>query len=148
MRNPSLIGLGAIALGATALGAIALAPSAWSQVSPATGSDRAPAVVSDTVSYDSLTIAPGEVPIAPAGKTLTLTVDGVQTDLIPGTYKGKVVLSHGCAAFKETGVTRFSICVVLICSAFARARGMTVELNRNNTIARTVPRKINGEVIQ
>ena len=25
---------------------------------------------------------------------------------------------------------------------------MTVELNRNNTIARTVPRKINGEVIQ
>ncbi len=93
MRNPSLIGLGAIALGATALGAIALAPSAWSQVSPATGSDRAPAVVSDTVSYDSLTIAPGEVPIAPAGKTLTLTVDGVQTDPVPGTYKGKVVLS-------------------------------------------------------
>ncbi len=57
-------------------------------------------------------------------------------------------LTQGCAAFSDTGAVRFSICVVLICSALARASGMTVELNRNSTIASTVPRKINGEVIQ
>jgi len=91
---PGIATPGVIALGATALGvtALAIAPAAWSQMAPATGA-KPPAVVSETASYDSLTIAPGAVPSAPAGKTLTLTVDGVETDLAPGTYKGRVVLS-------------------------------------------------------
>lgn len=89
MRKPGFIRLGAVALGFIALG---IGPFAGSQALPATDY-RLPAVVSETISRDFLTIAQGEVPTAPPGKTLTLTVNGVETNLVPGTYQGRVVLS-------------------------------------------------------
>ena len=39
------------------------------------------------------TIAQGSTLIAPEGKRLTMTVDGVPTQLKPGTYRGNVVLT-------------------------------------------------------
>ncbi|MFT4197331.1 MAG: hypothetical protein QM601_05385 [Pseudoxanthomonas sp.] len=50
-------------------------------------------VIAGTTRYDELTIRPGQVPTAPAGKALTLTVDGISTEIAPGTYRGKVVLA-------------------------------------------------------
>ena len=53
----------------------------------------APAVVARTTTYSALTIAPGRIPVAPEGKTLTLTVNGEEFGLAPGTYTGNVVLA-------------------------------------------------------
>lgn len=39
------------------------------------------------------TIAEGATIIAPEGKTVTMTVDGVETEMLPGTYRGTVVLT-------------------------------------------------------
>ena len=39
------------------------------------------------------TIAQGVTIIAPEGKTVTMTVDGVETPMVPGTYRGTVVLT-------------------------------------------------------
>jgi hypothetical protein len=48
----------------------------------------------DKTSYLSgLTLAEGAVVTAPAGKTLTMTVDGKETAIVPGTYAGKIVLT-------------------------------------------------------
>ena len=43
-------------------------------------------VLAESLLLDSLTIADGAVLTAPAGKCLTLTVDGVTRELEPGTY--------------------------------------------------------------
>jgi len=48
--------------------------------------------VTGTSYLTSLTIAKGAVIKAAKGKALTLTVNGKQTDIAPGTYKGKVVI--------------------------------------------------------
>jgi hypothetical protein len=50
-------------------------------------------VVSQTETYaDGLTIQAGSIPAAAEGKFLVMTVDGVETPVASGTYKGKVVL--------------------------------------------------------
>jgi hypothetical protein len=41
----------------------------------------------------SLTIAEGAIIKAPEGKSLTMTVDGVKTEIAPGTYTGKIVMT-------------------------------------------------------
>lgn len=51
-------------------------------------------VVSKTVNLDSLTISNGAVIKAPEGYSLTMTVDGVETGMNPGTYKGKIVITR------------------------------------------------------
>lgn len=55
--------------------------------------ETAPSLVTATTTYSDLTIASQAVPVAPDGKLLTLTVDGVETALAPGHYAGKVVLT-------------------------------------------------------
>ena len=50
-------------------------------------------VLAESLLLDSLTIADGAVLTAPAGKCLTLTVDGVTRELEPGTYTGNVALT-------------------------------------------------------
>jgi hypothetical protein len=49
--------------------------------------------VTGTSYITGLTIADGATVAAPAGKALTMTVDGVETAVAPGTYKGKIVLT-------------------------------------------------------
>jgi hypothetical protein len=49
--------------------------------------------VEKTTQLNSLTIAEGATLAAPKGYSLTMTVDGVETTIRPGTYKGKVVLT-------------------------------------------------------
>jgi hypothetical protein len=49
--------------------------------------------VDKTTDLGSLTIAPGAQVVAPEGKSLTLSVDGTETPIAPGTFSGKVVLS-------------------------------------------------------
>ena len=44
-------------------------------------------------SLERLTIGEGAVIKAPEGKSLTMTVDGVETGTDPGTYKGNIVLN-------------------------------------------------------
>ena len=46
--------------------------------------------VTSTSYITSLTIAEGAVIKAPEGKTLTMTVDGVETEIVAGTYAGKI----------------------------------------------------------
>ncbi|NBC34973.1 hypothetical protein GTZ99_00195 [Novosphingobium sp. FSY-8] len=55
--------------------------------------EPAPALVAATTTFADLTIAPGQIPAAPAGKQLTLSVDGVELPLAPGHYTGAVTLS-------------------------------------------------------
>ena len=43
--------------------------------------------------FSELTITPNAVLIAPEGKTVTLVVNGVSHDIVPGTYYGDVVLN-------------------------------------------------------
>ncbi len=50
-------------------------------------------VVAEPTTLSNLTIAEGAEIKAPDGYSLTLTVDGVEKDIKPGTYKGKVVLT-------------------------------------------------------
>lgn len=50
-------------------------------------------VAEATEKFASLTIAPEAVLAAPAGKCLTLTVDGINRQIEPGTYTGDVVLT-------------------------------------------------------
>jgi hypothetical protein len=49
--------------------------------------------VAEITNLGSLTIAEGAVLKAPEGKSLVLTVDGVETPIKPGSYEGKIVLT-------------------------------------------------------
>ena len=49
--------------------------------------------VSETASLSGLTIAEDAVIKAPEGKSLTMTVDGVETQIAAGNYRGKIVLT-------------------------------------------------------
>jgi len=50
-------------------------------------------IIEKTTTLESLKVEEGASVAAPAGKSLTLTVDGVQKDILPGKYAGKVVLA-------------------------------------------------------
>lgn len=50
-------------------------------------------VISQTTEYTCLELTEGRIPVAPQGKLVTLTVDGVETPLAAGRHCGKVVLS-------------------------------------------------------
>lgn len=50
-------------------------------------------IVDKTCYLSGLTIAEGAVVAAPDGKTLTMTVDGKETAVVPGTYTGKIVMT-------------------------------------------------------
>jgi len=49
--------------------------------------------VAANTTLDSLSIAPQGALAAPPGKSLTMTVDGVETDIAPGSYSGHIALS-------------------------------------------------------
>lgn len=49
--------------------------------------------VTETSSMHKLVLAPGATVAAPAGKSLTLTVNGVETALVAGSYEGVVVVT-------------------------------------------------------
>lgn len=72
-------GITRTALGATATTKIVDAGATW--------------VVDTTTSLGGLTILRDAVIKAPADHSLTMTVNGVEKDIIPGTYKGDIVLS-------------------------------------------------------
>ena len=50
-------------------------------------------LVEETTEFSELTICEGASVIAPEGKYLTLTVNGIGKEMKPGTYKGDVILS-------------------------------------------------------
>jgi hypothetical protein len=50
-------------------------------------------IVDRTTTLESLTLAPGGSVAGPVGRSLTMTVDGVETTLRPGRYRGTVVLT-------------------------------------------------------
>ena len=52
-------------------------------------------VVTGTSYITSLTLAEGALVSAPEGKTIKMTVNGVDTDIAPGRYQGMIVLSIG-----------------------------------------------------
>lgn len=72
--------------------AFVLSIGAWA-VGSTSGLMRRSSLIAQTTRYDSLTIAPDSVPIAPEGKQLTLTVDGVELPIAPGQYRGNVLLT-------------------------------------------------------
>jgi hypothetical protein len=50
-------------------------------------------LISETTSLSNLTIADGEILVAPDGYSLTMTVDGVETPMEAGTYTGDIALT-------------------------------------------------------
>ena len=67
-------------------------------------------IVDKTTALESLKVEPGAAIAAPAGHSLTLSVDGVQRDLLPGSYSGKVVLTvtdDDPVKFSETMIHHF-----------------------------------------
>jgi hypothetical protein len=50
-------------------------------------------VVDKTTSLNSLTIADGAFVMAPEGYSVTMTIGGVETGIVPGSYKGNIVLT-------------------------------------------------------
>ena len=50
-------------------------------------------LVEQTVHYQELTICPRAQLLAPAGKYVSLIVDGVETPPAPGSYVGTIVLT-------------------------------------------------------
>lgn len=106
MTNPTKVrrpGLRTLLLSAAGLAMVPMAPPALAQpalTQPAlakatheTLSVQADRTLARTTHLSSLTIAPGAKLSAPEGKSLTLTVDGVERNLAPGTYTGAVVLT-------------------------------------------------------
>jgi hypothetical protein len=89
IKNLAAVGVLAILMTASA----ALSSAA---VSAATKTIDAGAswVVSETMNLDGLTISEGAVIKAPEGYSLTMTVDGVETGMNPGTYKGRIVITR------------------------------------------------------
>jgi len=67
------------ALAAAARNPVVVAGEAW--------------IVEQTTALQSLRIEPGAAVAAPAGRSLTMTVDGVETGIKPGLYRGEVVLT-------------------------------------------------------
>jgi len=64
--------------------------------------------VAETTTLSELTIAEGATVTAPEGRSLSMTVDGVETPVKPGTYKGKIVLTPArdlVIHFSEQGMT-------------------------------------------
>ena len=49
--------------------------------------------VAGTSHLTSLTVAEGAVIKAPEGRTLTMTVDGMEMEIVPGVYTGKIVMT-------------------------------------------------------
>ncbi len=50
-------------------------------------------MVDKTTTLESLNVEAGAAIAAPAGHSLTMTVDGVETDVKPGKYKGNIILT-------------------------------------------------------
>ncbi|MBP1627829.1 MAG: hypothetical protein H6Q00_2304 [Holophagaceae bacterium] len=69
-----------------------LAACGGSSSSSNSSSEATTTTISSTKTLSSLTIGENETLVAPDGKSLTLTVDGVEKNLEPGTYTGDVVL--------------------------------------------------------
>lgn len=67
--------------------AIALALSTPAGAREVTG------VVAQTVRVEDLTLSDGRLPVAPEGKSLTLTVNGTETPLAAGDWTGDIVLT-------------------------------------------------------
>ncbi|MGE8135444.1 hypothetical protein ACQKO5_17720 [Novosphingobium subterraneum] len=66
---------------------------AVSVCAPAASAKEVGGVVGQTVALPELTLVAGNLPTAPDGKLLTLTVNGVERAIAPGRYSGDVVLT-------------------------------------------------------
>ncbi len=77
------------------LTALLLATTAWADATTTTRNVAAGATwtVTQTTQLQSLDIAPGATVAASGGRSLTLTVNGVETALAPGRYRGDVRLT-------------------------------------------------------
>ena len=60
-----------------------------------------PTTVSESAAYEEVTITPGGSLAAPEGKFVTLTVNGIGVDPVPGTYTGDVRITVSDAFVKE-----------------------------------------------
>ena len=66
-----------------------------------------------TTAFSELTIGEGATLSAPAGHGLTMTVDGVQVDLQPGNYQGKIVLTVTDDPSKSSGAPAFRAALMI-----------------------------------
>jgi hypothetical protein len=67
-------------------------------------------VVTETAKFDSLTIGEGAVIMAPDGYSVTMTVNGVETGMKPGAYKGNIVLTKtvsNVVEYKKGNITHY-----------------------------------------
>jgi hypothetical protein len=67
-------------------------------------------VINETVNLNSLTIGEGAVIKAPDGYSVTLTIDGVETGIKPGVYKGRIVLTKteaNVVEYKKGSLTHY-----------------------------------------
>lgn len=59
--------------------------------------------ITETTNLDKLTVELGGVITGPEGKSVTMTVDGVETGIVPGTYEGSIVLT-----LTDSNIVKFS----------------------------------------
>lgn len=84
--------------------AVALNPET-SIDSPSTKYDSSRVIISETTEYDFFTIEEDVEYIAPDGFLLTMTVDGVEKQMLPGTYEGKIVITVTETLRQDSGMS-------------------------------------------
>jgi len=67
--------------------------------------DSSEIIISETTEYDSFTIEEGKEYSAPSGFLLTMTVDSVETPMLPGTYEGNVVITVTETLREDSGMS-------------------------------------------
>jgi len=85
--------IGCLAVLCASIAVLPLASPAWGQEASKSVASGAKWVVDKTTSLKSLTIAEGATVASPKGYNVTMTVDGVERAIKPGSYKGAIVLT-------------------------------------------------------
>ena len=98
--------------------------------------------VTETANLDKLTIAEGAAITAPKGYSVTMTVDGVETGIKPGIYKGKIVITkteENLVKFSDTMIHPFRQALYLDEKGVVAAKSVlpaagTYALSNDNTL--------------
>lgn len=73
--------------------------------SSSTKYDSSQVIISETTEYDFITIEEDVEYIAPDGFLLTMTVDGVEKQMLPGAYEGKIVITVTETLRQDSGIS-------------------------------------------
>lgn len=108
-------------------------------------------VVPKTTPLESLKIEAGGAVVAPAGHSLTMTVDGVETTLKPGKYRGRIVLTVTAlhpVKFSAIQTHHFRQALYLDRKGVVAAKSVTAAAGPYQVKGNTTGRELNGARIR